>query len=171
MAYLGFVALRSEDSQEDAQPMVDAIGKLIINCGLLETYCKNGIFEFEEDERNIIKNCNHQWTKRSDFLIHLVRKHVCEKDLQAEMIQVIQKTKDLMDNFRNSVAHGMVCDQEDGIYIFDSRLCKNPEYGEITSTRGAIRLPEIKQRVDESAALVEEWVDVWERFQYKKRTT
>ena len=37
MPSLGLVALRSGDSQEDAQPMVDAIGKLIINCGLLET--------------------------------------------------------------------------------------------------------------------------------------
>lgn len=170
MPSLGLVALRSEDSQEDAQPMVDAIGKLIINCGLLEYYCKNGIFEFEKDEREIIKNCNYKWTKRSDFLIKLIEKHVYEKDLQADMIQVIQKTKDLMDNFRNSVAHGMVCDQDEEIFIFDSRLCKNPENGEIASKRGAIRLPEIKQRVDESAALVEKWVDVWERFQQKRRT-
>ena len=133
MPSLGLVALRSEDSQEDAQPMVDVIGKLIINCGLLETYCKNGIFEFEQDKRKIIKNCNHRWTKRSDFLIHLIREHVWEKDLQADMIQVIQKTKDLMDNFRNSVAHGMVCEQDNEIFIFDSRLCKNPENGKTRS--------------------------------------
>jgi len=171
MSFLGLVALRSEDAQEDAQPMVDALGKLIINCGLLETFCKNGICEFEKEVDKQIYICNLSWRKRSTHLMALIGENVHEGDLHDRLIKVIQKTQDLMNNFRNSVAHGMVCDQDDEIFIFDSRFCKNPENGELDTTRGAIRLPELKQRVDESADLVEEWVDLWERIQHKKGTT
>jgi len=168
MSYKGVIALRSEDSPKDAQPMVDAIGKLVINCGLLELYCKNGIFEFEQDENQQIKICNLQWSSRIKRLIELIKLHVCEQDLQDQIIQVIQETKDLMADFRNSVAHGMVVEENDEIFIFDTKIRKNPENGKIEAVREAIRLPELKQRVDESVGLVDKWVDLWERIQQKK---
>ena len=168
MSSFGLVALRSEDSQEDAQPIIDALGRLIINCGLLELYCKNGIFEFEQDENQQIKICNLKWGQRSDYLIKLIKKHVSENALQDNMNRVIQNTKDLMVHFRNSVAHGGVNVENDEIYIFDSKLRKNPENGNLETVREVIRLPELRQRVDESAGLVDEWVDLWERVQQKK---
>ena len=171
MPDLGLVALRSEGAPGDAQPMVDAIGKLIINCGLLETFCKNGICVFEKDVDQQVRICNGKWADRSKDLKELIKQKVCDQNLRDRLIEVIEKTQDLMSKFRNSVAHGMVCDQDDEIFIFDSKFRKNTANGELNTTRDAIRIPELKQRVDEAADLVEEWVDLWEQLKHQMGTT
>lgn len=166
------IALKSEGPipQQRAQLMVDAIGRLMVNCGLLENLCKSGIFDLEQDEAERIRICNLPWGQRSGSLIKLIKKHVSEQDLQFQIIQVIEKIKVLMMNSRNPIAHGLVIDKKEEILIDDSKLRKNSENGELEATRRGIGLPEIKQRIDESADLVNEWKELWERIQNKKRT-
>ncbi len=165
------IVLKSEGPvPQRAQLMVDAIGRLMMNCGLLENLCKSGIFDLEQDEAKRIRICNLPWGKRSGSLIKLIQKHVSEQGLQMQIIQVIEKIKILMMNSRNPISHGLVIHKKEEILIVDSKLRKNSENGQLEATRKSIRLSEIKQRIDESADLVDEWKDLWERIQNKKRT-
>lgn len=157
-------ALRSEGSVPDhVKPMVDAVGKLLMNCGLLENLCKSAVFDLEQDEDERIKICNLQWNNRSNALKTLIQKHINEHDFQTQVIRVIEKIKVLMLNSRNPIAHGLVIyEKEKGeIVIVDTRFRKNTETGKMEATNKGIGLSEIRQRIDESAELIDEWANKW----------
>lgn len=157
-------ALRSQGSVPDhVKPMVDAVGKLFMNCGLLENLCKSAVIDLEQDEDERIRICNLQWNNRSSSLISLIRKHISEHDLQIQVIRVIEKIQNLMLNSRNPIAHGLVIykKEKEEMVIVDTKFRKNTETGEMEATNKGIGLSEIRQRVDESAELIDEWDNMW----------
>jgi len=151
--------------------MVDALGRLIFNCGLLEGFSKNWIFELEEDQAIIISLCTLFWKQRTEKLKNLIEKKVGENDLQKDMIQVINDTQDLMGNFRNSVAHGIIKVKEnDEVVVVDFKLRQNHETGEICRVREEdITLNEIREHIDQSEVLADRWVQLWERIKNREK--
>jgi len=168
---VGIRRVRSADPiPRYAKPMVEAIGKLIMNCGVLEAYCTNGIVDLEKNQAQRILKSDRPWHKRSDHLIELIRKHVGDQALQAPMLQIIHKAKGFIEEFRNSFAYGMVMElnAEKEIVLMDSRLCLHHENGKFVSKKKDIRLPEINKRIDQSVDLVKDWHDVWQQIQKRK---
>ena len=80
------------------------------------------------------------------------------------MVQVINDTQDLMGNFRNSVAHGIIKVKEnDEVVVVDFKLRQHHETGKICPVREKdITLNEIREHIDQSEALADTWVQLWD---------
>ena len=149
------IALTSEGSiPERPQAMVDALGKLMFNCGLIELHSKNLIWDLEpiEKERNDLNR--KFWYRRTEGLKRLIANQNLEANLQDKCFKVIDNSRDLME-FRNSVAHGSLMELNDSeIKLYDSGQTDQYPHGR------AILISDIKTKVDEAFALCDCWFEL-----------
>ena len=104
MDSLTLFGLKSEGTIDAAaQDIVDALGRLMFNCGLLEALSKNWIWEFETDEVKRDELCKVLWYKRTKGLKVLIDNQNYRDEFKDRCHKVIQFSRKVM-KFRITVA-------------------------------------------------------------------
>lgn len=151
------VVLNSKDPIPDqGQSIIDAIGRLMANCGQIEGFSKSWIWELEPDETKRQKLCRHFWKRRIKGLKILIDIQNYHDEFKRKLIQLIEDSNELMD-FRNSVAHGSlyVIGASDA-RLYDSQLTEEHPTGKF------IIVEDIKKKIDEAEGLLDKWIQLWQ---------
>ena len=146
------ILLLSCTHNKPADKFTSAVGKLMVNCGLLETLSVSWLKELgenrlSEEEINCFKK--KTFKSRKDKLLGLVRIRISDRKFQKNLKSTWTKTEDVM-TFRNSIAHASLVEVPGKKKVF---------YDQKNNRK--VTIQEINPVIDQCSKIIDELNSLW----------
>jgi len=146
------ISLLSCRSNKRSDKFTSAVGKLMVNCGMLEALSQSWLMELGQNRLAKPKNDDLRtkvFNQRKDKILALICKYISDREFQRKLRNTWTRTEAIM-KFRNSIAHAPLIESNGRSKVF---------YDAKSKTK--VTLQEINPMIDQCSDIIDEINDLW----------